>query len=114
LKASCIKLRLRGCRRAREARSGPPVDLVVAMEGGGGRFVHFGSYSDVLEEQELQQALRHLLERHQRGEAGLPVLPLLQAVGAVPARCQLRRRARCLAAFVARLIVTFALAPLSC
>ena len=30
------------------------------------------------------------------------------------ARCQLRRRARCLANFVTRLIVTFALAPLSC
>ena len=30
------------------------------------------------------------------------------------ARCQLRRRARCLATFVTRLIVTFALAPLSC
>ena len=30
------------------------------------------------------------------------------------ARCQLHRRARCLAAFVTRLIVTFALAPLSC
>ena len=32
----------------------------------------------------------------------------------VGARCQLRRRARCLANFVTRLIVTFALAPLSC
>ena len=30
------------------------------------------------------------------------------------ARCQLRRRARCLSNFVTRLIVTFALAPLSC
>lgn len=34
---------------------------------------------------EQQQALRHLLERHQRGEAGLPLLELLQAVGALPA-----------------------------
>ena len=34
--------------------------------------------------------------------------------GHTGARCQLRRRARCLATFVTRLIVTFALAPLSC
>ena len=90
-------------RLVREARSGPPVDLVVAMEGGGGRFVRIGPYSEVLEEQEVeagkekaaqflrrasseqQQALRHLLERHQRGEAGLPLLELLQAIGALPA-----------------------------
>jgi hypothetical protein len=90
-------------RLVREARSGPPVDLVVAMEGGGGKFVRIGPYSEVLEEQEVeagkekaaqflrrasseqQQALRHLLERHQRGEAGLPLLELLQAVGALPA-----------------------------
>ena len=89
-------------RLVREARSGPPVDLVVAMEGAGGRFVRIGPYSDVLEEQELrqgrqkaldrlqkatdeqQQVLRHLLERHQRGEKGLPLLELLQAVGALP------------------------------
>ncbi len=89
-------------RLVREARSGPPVDLVVTMEDSGGRFMRIGSYSDVLEEQELQQgrqkaldrvqkatdeqhkALQHLLERHQRGEQGLPVLQLLQAVGAVP------------------------------
>jgi hypothetical protein len=32
----------------------------------------------------------------------------------VVARCQLRRRARCLTIFVTRLIVTFALAPLPC
>jgi hypothetical protein len=32
----------------------------------------------------------------------------------VAARCQLRRRARCLTIFVTRLIVTFALAPLPC
>ena len=32
----------------------------------------------------MQQALRHLLERHQRGEAGLHLLELLQAVGALP------------------------------
>ena len=96
-------------RLVREARSGPPVDLVVAMEEAGGRFVRIGSYSDVLEEQELQQgrqkaldrvqkatdeqhkALQHLLERHQRGEQGLPVLPLLQAVGAVPEAAQRMR-----------------------
>ena len=29
--------------------------------------------------------IAHLLERHQRGEAGLPLLELLQAVGALPA-----------------------------
>ena len=35
---------------------------------------------------EQQQALRHLLlERHQRGEAGLPLLELLQAVGTLSA-----------------------------
>ncbi|MEB3184181.1 MAG: AAA family ATPase, partial [Cyanobacteriota bacterium] len=96
-------------RLVREARSGPPVDLVVAMEGEGGRFVRIGSYSDVLEEQELQQgrqktldrvqkatdeqhkALQHLLERHERGEQGLPVLPLLQAVGAVSEAAQRMR-----------------------
>ena len=90
-------------RLVREARSGPPVDLVVAMEDSGGRFVRVGPYSDVLEKQELeegkekaldrlrkaskeqQQALLHLLERHERGEEGLPVLQLLQAVGALPA-----------------------------
>jgi hypothetical protein len=100
-------------RLVREARSGPPVDLVVAMEEECGRFVRIGSYSDVLAEQEAQraaqedqekaldrlqkatneqeQALRHLLERHQRGEQGLPVLQLLQAVGAVPETAQRRR-----------------------
>ena len=85
------------------------MDLVVAMEGAGGRFVRIGSYSDVLEEQELQQgrqkaldrvqkatdeqhkALQHLLERHQQGEQGLPVLQLLQAVGAVPEAAQRMR-----------------------
>jgi hypothetical protein len=85
------------------------VDLVVAMEEECGRFVRIGSYSDVLAEQEAQegrekalerlqkatneqeQALRHLLERHQRGEAGLPVLQLLQAVGAVRESAQRRR-----------------------
>jgi hypothetical protein len=93
-------------RLVREARSGPPVDLVVAMEEGGGRFVRIGPYSDVLEEQEMeegrqkalerlqkatseqQQALRHLLERHEQGEAGLPLLQLLQAVGALPATAE--------------------------
>ena len=97
-------------RLVREARSGPPVDLVVAMEETGGRFVRIGSYSDVLAEQEAQraaqegqekaldrvqkapiehqQALAHLLERHQRGESGLPLLQLLQAVGALPATVQ--------------------------
>ena len=73
------------------------------MEGSGGKFVRIGPYSELLEEQEVeagkektaqflrrasseqQQALRHLLERHQRGEAGLPLLELLQAVGALPA-----------------------------
>jgi hypothetical protein len=94
-------------RLVREARSGPPVDLVVAMEDASGTFVRIGSYSDVLAEQEAQraaqedqekaldrlqkapiehqQALAHLLERHQRGESGLPLLQLLQAVGALPA-----------------------------
>jgi hypothetical protein len=93
-------------RLVREARSGPPVDLVVAMEGAGGRFVRIGPYSDVLEEQEMeegrekalerlqkasreqQQVLAHLLERHERGEEGLPLLQLLQAVGALPATAQ--------------------------
>jgi hypothetical protein len=96
-------------RLVREARSGPPVDLVVAMEEASGTFVRIGAYSDVMAEQEAQegrekalerlqkatneqeQALRHLLERHQRGEAGLPVLQLLQAVGAVPESAQRRR-----------------------
>ena len=94
-------------RLVREARSGPPVDLVVAMEEASGTFVRIGSYSDVMAEQEAQraaqedqekaldrlqkapieqqQALAHLLERHQRGESGLPLLQLLQAVGALPA-----------------------------
>jgi hypothetical protein len=90
-------------RLVREARSGPPVDLVVAMEDSGGRFVRVGPYSDVLEEQEVkvrrekaeqfvlrcspeqQQALHLLLERHQRGEDGMSLLELLQAIGAVPA-----------------------------
>jgi len=97
-------------RLVREARSGPPVDLVVAMEEECGRFVRIGSYSDVLAEQEAQRAaeedqekaldrlqkapieqqraLAHLLERHQRGASGLPLLQLLQAVGALPATVQ--------------------------
>ena len=38
---------------------------------------------------EQRRALAHLLERHQRGEAGLPLLQLLQAaVGAWPATMQ--------------------------
>jgi hypothetical protein len=39
-------------RLVREGRSGPPVDLVVAMEPSGGRFVRIGPTSQVLEEQE--------------------------------------------------------------
>ena len=38
----------------------------------------------------------------------------LPDVETVIARCQLRRRPRCLTVIVTRLIVTFALAPLSC
>ncbi|MFM7732674.1 MAG: hypothetical protein ACKO6F_04270, partial [Cyanobium sp.] len=90
-------------------RSGPPVDLVVAMEGEDGRFVRIGPYSAVLEEQEAQdkkerarerlqkasaeqqQALRHLLERQRRGEEGLPLLELLQAVGVVPETVRRKR-----------------------
>jgi hypothetical protein len=96
-------------RLVREARSGPPVDLVVAMEEECGRFVRIGSYSDVLAEQELQagkekaldrlqkatqeqqKALGLLLERHQRGEEGLPLLQLLQAVGALPEAVRRKR-----------------------
>ena len=89
-------------RLVREARSGAPVDLVVALEPSGGRFVRIGPTSQVLAEQEARerqewmvsrlrkatpeqrQALTHLLERQRRGDEGLPLLELLQAAGAIP------------------------------
>jgi hypothetical protein len=53
---------------------------------------------------------RHQLDRGSHGQRHPPP-PGQWRWGA---RCQLRRRARCLTIFVTRLIVTFALAPLPC
>ncbi len=96
-------------RLVREARSGPPADLVVAIDGGTGTFSRLGTYDDLQEQQEQEsdldratqrvrkasekqkEALRYLQVLHANGLAGVGLLELLQAIDLVPAAARLKR-----------------------
>jgi len=96
-------------RLVREARSGPPADLVVAIDASSGTFARLGTYDALQEQQEQesdldrasqrvrkasekqQEALRYLQALHANGLAGVGLLELLQAIGAAPAEARLKR-----------------------
>ena len=96
-------------RLVREARSGPPVDLVVAIDGNTGTFSRLGTYDDLQEQQEQEsdldraaqrvrkasekqkEALRYLQVLHANGLAGVGLLELLQAIDLAPAEARLMR-----------------------
>jgi hypothetical protein len=96
-------------RLVREARSGPPADLVVAIDGSSGAFARLGTYDDLQEQQEQEsdldragqrlrkanekqkEALRYLQALHASGLAGIGLLELLQAIGVAPAEARLKR-----------------------
>ncbi|MEA5473336.1 AAA family ATPase [Synechococcus sp. CCY9201] len=96
-------------RLVREARSGPPADLVVAIDGSSGAFARLGTYDDLQEKQEQEsdldragqrvrkasekqkEALRYLQALHASGLAGIGLLELLQAIDAAPAEARLKR-----------------------
>jgi hypothetical protein len=96
-------------RLVREARSGPPADLVVAIDGNTGAFARLGTYDDLQEQQEQEsdldragqrvrkasekqkEALRYLQALHTNGLAGVGLLELLQAIDLAPAEARLMR-----------------------
>jgi hypothetical protein len=96
-------------RLVREARSGPPADLVVAIDGSSGAFARLGTYDDLQEQQEQEsdldragqrlrkanekqkEALSYLQALHASGLAGIGLLELLQAIGVAPAEARLKR-----------------------
>jgi hypothetical protein len=96
-------------RLVREARSGPPADLVVGIDGSSGAFARLGTYDDLQEKQEQEsdldracqrvrkasekqkEALRYLQALHASGLAGIGLLELLQAIDAAPAEARLKR-----------------------
>jgi hypothetical protein len=96
-------------RLVREARSGPPADLVVAIDGNTGAFARLGTYDDLQEQQEQEsdldragqrvrkasdkqkEALRYLQALHTNGLVGVGLLELLQAIGMAPAEARLKR-----------------------
>lgn len=96
-------------RLVREARSGPPADLVVAIDGNTGAFARIGTYDDLQEQQEQEsdldragqrvrkasekqkEALRYLQVLHTNGLAGVGLLELLQAIDLAPAEARLMR-----------------------
>jgi hypothetical protein len=96
-------------RLVREARSGPPVDLVVAIDGNSGTFSRLGTYDDLQEQQEQEsdldragqrvrkasekqkEALRYLQALHASGLTGIGLLELQQAIGMAPAEARLMR-----------------------
>jgi hypothetical protein len=96
-------------RLVREARSGPPADLVVSIDGNTGTFSRLGTYDDLQVQQEQesdldrasqrvrkanekqQEALRYLQALHANGLAGVGLLELVQAIGAAPAEARLKR-----------------------
>lgn len=96
-------------RLVREARSGPPADLVVAIDGSSGAFARLGTYDDLQEQQEQEsdldraaqrvrkasekqkEALRYLQALHTNGLAGVGLLELLQSINAAPPEARLRR-----------------------
>ena len=96
-------------RLVREARSGPPADLVVSIDGNSGAFSRLGTYDDLQEQQEQEsdldraaqrlrkasekqkEALRYLQALHTNGLAGVGLLELLQAIELAPAEARLKR-----------------------
>jgi hypothetical protein len=96
-------------RLVREARSGPPADLVVAIDGSSGAFARLGTYEDLQEKQEQEsdldrasqrvrkasdkqkEALRYLQALHASGLTGIGLLELQQAIGMAPAEARLKR-----------------------
>ena len=96
-------------RLVREARSGPPADLVVALDGSSGAFSRLGTYDDLQEQQEQesdldragqrvhkasekqQEALRYLQALHTGGLPGVGLLELLQAIDLAPTEARLMR-----------------------
>lgn len=96
-------------RLVREARSGPPADLVVALDGSSGAFSRLGTYDALQEQQEQesdldragqrvhkasekqQEALRYLQALHTAGLPGVGLLELLQAIDLAPAEARLMR-----------------------
>ncbi|MFN7897719.1 MAG: AAA family ATPase, partial [Cyanobacteriota bacterium] len=96
-------------RLVREARSGPPADLVVAIDGSTGSFARLGTYDDLQEQQEQEsdldragqrvrkasdkqkEALRYLQALHTNGLAGVGLLELLQAIDLAPSEARLMR-----------------------
>jgi hypothetical protein len=96
-------------RLVREARSGPPADLVVALDGSSGAFSSLGTYDALQEQQEQEsdldragqrvrkasekqkEALRYLQALHTNGLAGVGLLELLQAIGMAPTEARLKR-----------------------
>jgi hypothetical protein len=96
-------------RLVREARSGPPADLVVAIDGNSGSFARIGTYDDLQEQQEQEsdldragqrvrkasekqkEALRYLQALHTNGMGGVGLLELLQAIGMAPTEARLKR-----------------------
>jgi AAA domain len=96
-------------RLVREARSGPPADLVVAIDGNSGTFSRLGTYDDLEEQQEQEsdldraaqrvrkasekqkEALRYLQVLHTNGLAGVGLLELLQAIDLAPVEARLKR-----------------------
>ena len=96
-------------RLVREARSGPPADLVVVIDGGTGTFSRLGTYDDLQEQQEQEsdldraaqrvrkasekqkESLRYLQALQTNGLAGVGLLELLQAIDLAPAEARLKR-----------------------
>ena len=96
-------------RLVREARSGPPADLVVAIDASSGTFARLGSYDALQEQQEQEsdldraaqrvrkasekqkEALRYLQALHTNGLAGVGLLELLQGIDLAPAEARLMR-----------------------
>jgi hypothetical protein len=96
-------------RLVREARSGPPADLVVSIDGNTGTFSRLGTYDALQEQQEQEsdldragqrvrkasekqkEALRYLQALHTNGLVGVGLLELLQAIDLAPAEARLMR-----------------------
>jgi hypothetical protein len=96
-------------RLVREARSGPPADLVVSIDGNTGTFSRLGTFDDLQEQQEQEsdldragqrvrkasekqkEALRYLQALYTNGLAGVGLLELLQAIDLAPSEARLMR-----------------------
>jgi hypothetical protein len=96
-------------RLVREARSGPPADLVVAFDGSSGAFARLGTFDALQEQQEQEsdldraaqrvrkasekqkESLRYLQALHASGLAGVGLLELMQAIDLAPTEARLKR-----------------------